>query len=63
MGSVPPRLEDGVVRRPTLSVRPSAGGHYPLGVIKVTPRPEQEHVRHFSVQCALGLQQAHFCEL
>jgi hypothetical protein len=49
--------------RPTLSVRPSAGRHYPPGVIKVTPRPEQEHVRHFSVQCAVGLQQAHFCEL
>jgi hypothetical protein len=40
-----------------------AGSHYPLGLIKITRRPQQEHFRHFSVPCALGLQQAHFCQL
>jgi type IV secretory pathway TraG/TraD family ATPase VirD4 len=43
--------------------RAREASHCPLGLLKITPRLEQEHFHHFSVQCALGLQQAHFCEL
>jgi hypothetical protein len=40
----------------------AAGSHRALGLVKIAPRPEQQHFSDFPVQCPFSLQQARLCE-